>query len=55
MAYLAVLGGQRALAMIDDPNVGVTCAALRYGVQGPISNLFHAHNIFRNIHNKPPP
>jgi hypothetical protein len=44
MAYLAILGGERTLAMVHNANVGVSGAALRNGVQGPISNLFHAHS-----------
>ena len=46
VADFAIFGGQRALAVIDNANVGVTSAALRDGVQGPVSNLFHAHSKF---------
>jgi hypothetical protein len=39
--------------VIDNANVSVPSAALRNSVQGPISNLFHAHKDFTNNHNKP--
>jgi hypothetical protein len=44
MADFPVLGGERALAVIDDADVSVACAALRDSIQSPISNLFHTHN-----------
>jgi hypothetical protein len=34
--------------VVDDTNIGVTSAALRNSIQGPISNLFHAHNNLRS-------
>jgi hypothetical protein len=43
----AILGSQRALAMVDNADVGITGPALRGRVQRPISNLFHAHSKLR--------
>jgi hypothetical protein len=48
MADFSVFGGQRPLAVIDNANVGVTSAALRNCIQGPIGNLFHTHNDLRS-------
>jgi hypothetical protein len=43
MAYFSVLGGEGALAIVNDTSLGVGSAALGGGIEGPISYLFHGH------------